>query len=115
MSNLSAEQNKEIITELSTLIDGGEEVVEAYLKDKTLGERMSLKNILEVTYSNLVELKNAVMQKSREITDNSAEDKANRTVQGLYVQMIKVEILIKYLEETIKELSKPLKRGKEDI
>ena len=108
MNNQNAEQNKDLINELSVLIDGGEEAVEEYLKDKTLGDRMSLKNILEVTYTNLVDLKNAVMQKAQEIKDNSAEDKANRTVQGLYVQMIKVEILIKYLNETITEKSKPL-------
>jgi hypothetical protein len=98
--------NKEIT--LGQLIDGTEEEFNAHLSDKDLGYVKSLYGLLTATYDQMKtmkeDLKNKLMTTYNPACVPTEEERAiHDTIQGLFVKLMKVELLAMILVNEIKE------------
>jgi hypothetical protein len=98
MEDIERVENPEVeIPELGKLIDMDESTFPSFISELNSGYVSSIKLILESTYFQLKNMKQAILIQR---TEENAE-KTDKLIEGIYIQLLKIERKIEYISEEL--------------
>jgi hypothetical protein len=87
-------------TAMGAIIDGSDEELRELVAEKDLGFVLSTLNLLKITYIQVEDIKNALVQS---LEDKALSDEDKQTLNGLYHQLARIEqkcsVLVQISEE----------------